>query len=74
MERWIITVASGHAIEDVARALSQAGLQVEHVLEEVGSVVGLADAKSVGRLRAIAGVEALEPDTPVDIGPPDGNA
>jgi hypothetical protein len=72
MDRWIITVAAGHAPEDVARALTQAGFQVEHVLEEIGSVIGLADASHIAKLQAIAGVDSIEPDSPVDIGPPDG--
>jgi hypothetical protein len=67
----IVTVAKGRHINDVARDLKAAGLEVEGVLDAVGIVTGRAPAKSVARLRKVRGVSDVSPDHAVNIGPPD---
>jgi hypothetical protein len=66
----IVTVARGSHINDVARDLKAAGLEVEGVLDAIGIVTGRAHAKSVARLRKVRGVADVSPDHKVDIGPP----
>ena len=67
----IVTVSKDHNINNVARDLKAAGLEVEEKLDAVGIVTGKAHAKSVGRLRKVRGVVDVSPDHKVDIGPPD---
>ena len=67
---FVITISGERPIRDVAHDLSAAGLQIDRVLENIGSVTGSADAATAERLRAIPGVADVSPDHPVDIGPP----
>jgi hypothetical protein len=67
----VVTVTQGCHINDVARDLKAAGLEVEGVLNTIGVVTGRAPAKSVARLRKVRGVADVSLDHTVDIGPPD---
>ncbi|ALL77695.1 hypothetical protein Ae168Ps1_5333c [Pseudonocardia sp. Ae168_Ps1] len=69
--RVLVSVADGHAIDDVAAACSAAGLQVEKVLRGVGVVVGTCDDEHRDGLSAVTGVGAVEPDREVRLDPPD---
>jgi len=69
--KWIVTISSAHPITEVERELRSQGFVVEQVLEAVGSIIGLADPSLVDALRSLRGVEAVEPDLPFDVGPPD---
>ena len=66
----IVTVSKDHNINNGARDLKAAGLEVEEKLDAVGIVTGKAHAKSVGRLRKVRGVIDVSPDHEVDVGPP----
>ena len=67
----VITISGDRPIHEVADDLRAAGLDVDQVLEAIGSVTGSAHSKNVARLRKIRGVADVSPDHPVDIGPPD---
>jgi hypothetical protein len=69
-QRVVITLSGDRPIHEVAADLRAAGLEVDHVLEAIGSVTGSSDLKNVKRLRRIRGVSDVSPDHPVDIGPP----
>ena len=66
----VITLSGDRPIHEVADDLRAAGLDVDQVLEFIGSVTGSADAPTAERLRAIRGVADVSEDHPVDIGPP----
>lgn len=68
--RLVITLSGDRPIHEVAADLRAAGLDVDHVLEAIGSVTGSSHPKNVGRLRRVRGVADVSPDHPVDIGPP----
>jgi hypothetical protein len=68
---WIITTSEDRPVGEIVKELALAGLTVEHVLEEIGSITGRADPASVGRMRKVKGVMDVSPDSGVDIGPPD---
>jgi hypothetical protein len=67
---WIVTTSSERPIGDVARDLARAGFTRTKVLGEIGSIVGSARDEAIVRARGIRGVAAVEPETPIDIGPP----
>lgn len=67
----VITVSGNRPIHEVADDLKAAGLDVDQVLEFIGSVTGSALPKNMKRLRAVPGVIDVSADHPVDIGPPD---
>jgi hypothetical protein len=69
-QRLVITLSGDRPIHEVAADLRAAGLEVDHVLEAIGSVTGSSHPKNVKRLRRIRGVADVSPDHPVDIGPP----
>ena len=66
----VITISGKVPIHQVASDLRAAGLQVDQVLDAVGSVTGSAHSDTVARLRSVPGVANVSPDHPVDIGPP----
>ncbi|HEY6877861.1 MAG TPA: hypothetical protein VI299_07565 [Polyangiales bacterium] len=72
MKRWLVTISPAHDAADVARAIAGTGVAVEQVLAEIGSVVVNAEQAQIGSVKAVVGVDAVEPDQSVDIGPPDG--
>jgi hypothetical protein len=69
-QRLVITISKERPIHEVAHDLRKAGLQVDQVLENIGSVTGSAETGTVERLRSIPGVADVSPDHPVNIGPP----
>lgn len=68
---WIVTTSGDRPIRDVARDLEDAGFDVGHVLEEVGSITGAANDAALDKVRAVKGVADVSPDVPVDVGLPD---
>lgn len=66
----VITVSGDRPIHEVANDLKAAGMDVDQVLESIGSVTGSAHAANTERLRAVPGVLDVSADHPVDIGPP----
>ncbi|MGM0857783.1 MAG: hypothetical protein ACQEW0_11960 [Pseudomonadota bacterium] len=69
-ELWIITVSSDQSINDIARCLSNEGLTIREVLEDIGCITGSADNVTAERLKKVEGVVDIAPDMPVDVGPP----
>jgi hypothetical protein len=69
-QRLVITISGERPIHEVAHDLKKAGLQVDQVLENIGSVTGSAETGTAERLRSIRGVADVSPDHPVNIGPP----
>ncbi|MBC3191135.1 hypothetical protein H7X46_08675 [Pseudonocardia sp. C8] len=72
-QRWLVSVAEGHGIDDVVAGLEGAGLQVEKVLRGVGVVVGTCDEDRRSALAGVAGVGAVEPDREIRLAPPDSD-
>jgi hypothetical protein len=70
-KNWVVTTSADRPINDIAKDLKEAGFDVGHVLEEVGSITGAAAEEAVAKLRSIRGVVDVSPDSPIDIGPPD---
>ncbi len=68
---WLVTLAPGADIDQVAAALAAAGLSVTASLEAVGVVIGTAPAAAVPALRKVSGVANVSPDRAVGVGLPD---
>jgi hypothetical protein len=66
----VITVSGDRSIHEVAADLKKEGLDLDQVLDAVGSITGSAAPESFGRLRKVRGVADVSLDHPVDIGPP----
>jgi hypothetical protein len=66
----VVTLSGDRPIQDVAADLRAAGLDVDQVLEAIGSVTGSSLPSNMKRLRRIRGVADVSLDHPVDIGPP----
>jgi hypothetical protein len=69
-KRLVITLSGKRPIREVAADLKAAGLEVDRVLEAIGSVTGSSHPKNIKRLRRVSGVADVSLDHPVDIGPP----
>jgi hypothetical protein len=67
---WIVTTSPDRPISDIMKDLKAAGFSIGQVLEEAGSITGAAVDETVKKVRSIAGVVDVSPDTPIDIGPP----
>lgn len=70
-KRLIVTTSGKRSLSDIKKDLAREGFDVGHVLKEIGVITGSAPAAAVKKLRAIAGVDDISADEPVDIGPPD---
>lgn len=68
---WLVTLAPGARIDQVAAALTAAGLSVTSSLDAVGVIVGTAPKRVVPALRQVNGVANVSPDRPVSVGLPD---
>lgn len=71
-KRWVVTLSGHRPLAAVRTELEAAGLKVEQILEEIRVITGLADPSAVSKLRHTAGVETVEEEHQIDIGPPDG--
>ena len=67
---WIITISEDQAINEIASRLSDEGLTIRDVLEEIGCITGSADDVTAERLKQVKGVVDIAPDMQLDIGPP----
>ncbi|MDN6323663.1 MAG: hypothetical protein L0J73_13570 [Halomonas sp.] len=70
IELWIITISSDQPINEMATRLSEEGLTIKDILEEIGCITGSADNVTVERLKKIQGVVDIAPDIQIDMGPP----
>lgn len=70
-QRWLITCCDPDAAANVTPQLEAEGAQVESQMQAIGVLVVLGDGRQAARWRRLPGVAAVEPDTDVDIGPPD---
>ncbi|WNL40752.1 hypothetical protein RN347_08835 [Halomonas sp. PAMB 3264] len=73
IELWIVTVASGCSIGELADRLGREGLTVRELMEEIGCITGEADSATAERIRHIDGVEDIAPDIPFELGPMDSD-
>jgi hypothetical protein len=70
-QRMVVTLSGDRPIHEVAADLRAAGLDVDHVLEAIGSVAGSSPSRNMNRLRGIRGVADVSPEhPPFNIGPP----
>jgi len=69
-KHWIVTTSEDRPLSEITSDLKKAGFLVGEVLDAIGSITGVADEGAVRQMRSIPGVIAVEPDTPIDIGPP----
>ncbi|CAH1044332.1 MULTISPECIES: hypothetical protein [Halomonadaceae] len=70
IELWIVTISSDQSIKEIATRLSEEGLTIRDVLEEIGCITGSADTATADRLKGIEGVVDIAPDIQVEVGPP----
>lgn len=68
---WIVTLSGDRPANEVKKELVKAGFKVEHVLGEIGSIIGSASDDAARKIGKISGVADISPDTSIDIGPPD---
>jgi hypothetical protein len=70
VKKWVVTTSGQRPLADVQAELEHSGFAVENSLAEIGILTGSGDEDSIDRLRGIAGIADISPDTPIDIGPP----
>ena len=70
-KKWIVTLSGDRPLDEVRRDLDEAGFKPGQILKEIGIVTGECDSKVAAKLRRVAGVADVSPDSPVDLGPPD---
>lgn len=68
---WLVTLATGARIDQVAAALAAAGLSVTSSLDAVGVIVGTAPRSVEPALRTVKGVANVSPDRDVSVALPD---
>lgn len=63
----VVTVSGERPIHEVAHDLEAAGLNVDQVLDVIGSITGSADHAIVNKLKGISGVADVSEDHPVSV-------
>ena len=58
-------------LDEIASALERMGVKVQNRMSSLGTISAVADAAAVDRIRAVAGVEAVEVARTFEIPPPD---
>lgn len=69
-QQWIVTLRGDRPLAEVRKDLGASGFEIDQVLEEIGVLTGTADGEAVAKLRALAGVADVAPNTDIHIGPP----
>jgi hypothetical protein len=69
--KWVVTLSGERPLDAVRRDMEEAGFKAGHVLEAIGVVTGECDPEAAAKLRQVAGVADVSPDSPIDLGPPD---
>jgi hypothetical protein len=69
----IITATGERPMRELAKALAKAGLTVQEILEEAGSIIGTAEEEAEKRIRKVRGVADVARERAVGIGPPDSS-
>jgi hypothetical protein len=73
-KKWVVTASGDRSLSDVEKKLTEAGLVVDQVLDEIGVLIGSASEDDADKLRAIPGVADVSPEPPpINIGPPDAS-
>ena len=62
--RMLLSIRESHrgAMDEIAKTAEQAGMEVDARMPDIGVVSGLIEAGRIDRLRAIEGVQDVEPD------------
>jgi len=70
-----VTVADSHAgrLDDLVGRLTRAGMEVTQVLSTLGVITGSVDDAQLPALAVVPGVGAVEPQTRVQLPPPDAD-
>lgn len=71
----LVSVRDAHLphMKQVVEACREAGLEVEHSLEQIGTITGSIDPGKIHELARVPGVAAVERAGGYDIGPPDAD-
>jgi hypothetical protein len=68
----VFSIAPQSSMIDAAGALLREGVEITAQLAELGMILGKADPAHIEKLRGLTEFAAIEPDSNVDIGRPDG--
>lgn len=68
---WVVTTSGDRPLEEVAKDLRKAGLNVGEVLHEIGLITGEGGDDVAEKLRKVKGVADVSANVGADVGPPD---
>ena len=71
-KRWVVTLSGHRPLAAVRADLEHAGFKIEQSLDAIGVMTGIVEPDAVARLRQLDGVESVEEEQQIDIGPPGG--
>jgi hypothetical protein len=71
----LVSVADDYMgrIHDVSKGLKTAGLKVDQVMEEIGTITGSASRSKLAALQRVEGVAAVEQSRSVQLPPPESD-
>ena len=71
-KKLVVTLSGRRPFAAIRPELQAAGFNIEQTLEAIGVLTGTADQETIKKLREVDGVESVEQEQEIDIGPPDG--
>lgn len=71
-KKLVVTLSGRRSLAAIRSELEAAGFKIEQTLDSIGVLTGTADRDAISKLREVDGVESVEQEQEIDIGPPDG--
>ena len=71
-KKLVVTLSGRRSLAAIRSELEAAGFKIEQTLDSIGVLTGTADQDAISKLREVDGVESVEQEQEIDIGPPDG--
>lgn len=71
-KKLVVTLSGRRSLAAILPELEAAGFKIEQTLESIGVLTGTGDQEAIKKLREVDGVDSVEQEQEIDIGPPDG--
>ncbi|WP_239405916.1 hypothetical protein [Frankia sp. Cj3] len=68
-----VSISTDADLEQVTAALRRTGLEISEIFEPLGTLAGRVPADRLAALRAVPGVEAVEPERRYQLPPPNSD-
>lgn len=69
-KQWIVITSGERPLDEISKALEEAGFTIESKLEAIGQLIGSGTDDAKKKALSVKGVADIQPSFDVNIGPP----